>query len=355
MFRSTARLFDGVFIRFLLALAVTLPLSAAAQEHAEESLGAGMENPGFEQTPEWFKVSFLDLREDLREAREEGRGLMLYFYQDGCPYCKRLLEENFGDPAIAAYTREHFDVVALNMWGDREVSDLNGTVRSEKAFAQFARVMFTPTLILIDGDGKVALRINGYFPKPKFHAALEYVADGHHRKGKFRAWLAARSAAPTPATARVVPGAMAPPYELAAREGGKPLVVLFEQGACDACDELHRDGVSRPEVREELARFDVLSLDMWSDTPLVTPEGARRTAEGWARELSIHYAPSLVMFDAEGREVFRTEAYLRPFHLRNALGYVASGAYREQPSFQRYIEGVADAMRERGEAVELMR
>jgi thioredoxin-related protein len=74
----------------------------------------------------------------------------------------------------------------------------------------------------------------------------------------------------------------------------------------------------------------------------------------WARELDVQYAPTLVMFDARGREAFRTEAYLRTFHVQSALDYVASGAYREQPNFQRYLQGRAADLEARGIHVDLM-
>lgn len=54
-------------------------------------------------------------------------------------------------------------------------------------------------------------------------------------------------------------------------------------------------------------------------------------------------------------EVFRVEGYLRPFHLASSLAYVASGAYRDQPEFQRFIETRAAALRAKGEPVELMK
>ncbi|GAB6043858.1 thioredoxin family protein [Endothiovibrio diazotrophicus] len=345
----------GVVKRLAGVLSLGLMVAAPGAVAVAEVLGEGLQNPGYEEPPGWFKVSFLDLREDLAEAREAGKGLMLYFYQDGCPYCKRLLEENFGDPAIAEATRRHFDVVALNLWGDREVTDLNGEVRSEKAFAAFARVMFTPTLVLFSPEGKVALRINGYYPPARFKAAIDYVAGGHHREAPFGRWLATRQSPAEAGELRHETGFMAPPFDLAKRSGGRPLLVLFEEKGCDACDELHRDGFSRPEVQAELAKFDRVQLDRWAVTPLVTPDGRSSSAAEWADTLGIQYTPSLVMFDAAGKEVFRAEAYLRPFHLRNALGYVTSGGYLRQPSFQRYIEGVADAMRERGETIELMR
>jgi hypothetical protein len=44
---------------------------------------------------------------------------------------------------------------------------------------------------------------------------------------------------------------------------------------------------------------------------------------------------------------------VRPFHLAGALDYVASGGYRKEPSFQRYLQAHAERLRERGEPVNL--
>jgi thioredoxin-related protein len=85
---------------------------------------------------------------------------------------------------------------------------------------------------------------------------------------------------------------------------------------------------------------------------VVTPAGAKTTGEGWARLLGVAYAPSVVFFDGP-TEVLRIEAYLRPFHFASALDYVSSRAYRKEPSFQRFIQGRAERMRERGETIDL--
>ena len=84
-----------------------------------------------------------------------------------------------------------------------------------------------------------------------------------------------------------------------------------------------------------------------------TPAGRKTTAAGWTRELKVLYTPAVIFFDARGREVFRTEAYFRPFHFASVLDYVASGAYLKQPSFQRFVQERAEALRARGEKVEL--
>ncbi len=81
--------------------------------------------------PPWFKLSFLDLSEDLEDAIHDGKqGLMIYFGQKYCVYCKLLLEKNFGKPDIRAYTQKYFDVVGIDIHGQREVTALDGSVWS---------------------------------------------------------------------------------------------------------------------------------------------------------------------------------------------------------------------------------
>ena len=81
----------------------------------------------------------------------------------------------------------------------------------------------------------------------------------------------------------------------------------------------------------------------------------RATGQGraWARALKLTYVAAIVFFDDRGREVFRVEAYMRPFHLAGALEYVASGAYRSEPSFQRFLQAKTERQREQGERVDL--
>ncbi|NNJ94588.1 MAG: thioredoxin fold domain-containing protein [Halobacteria archaeon] len=329
---------------------------AAVQAHPEktpEALEAGMINPGYTEKPAWFANSFLDLRDDVAEAAASGKRVLLYFYQDGCPYCKKLLDTNFALADTEKRTREKFEVIAINMWGDREVTGLDGEEATEKTFARSLRVMFTPTLLFLNESGKVVLRLNGYYPPHKFNTALDYAAQYNGSEPAFNEYLAEVSPSAASGVMHHEASFLPPGSSLAARASGKPLLVMFEQKECAPCDELHRDILKRPASREQLARFDVLLVDMWSNESLVLPDGTQTTPARWARQLGVQYAPSLVFFDA-GREVFRTESYLKAFHTQSAMDYVASAAYREQPEFQRFIATRAEALEAQGIHVDLM-
>ena len=303
--------------------------------------------------PPWFSETFLDLREDIREATKAGKRLMVYFGQDGCPYCKELMQTNFSQRAIVDKTRRHFMPIALNIWGDREVTWIDGKRMAEKDFAKMLKVQFTPTLLFLDEKGEVVVRLNGYYPPHRFEAVLDYVAGGMEKKQPFAEYM--KTAVREPASDKLNEQTffMKPPYDLRRRAGGKPLAVLFETRSCAPCDEMHKQGFQRKEVQALLSGFEVARFSLSDRAELTTPGGRKTTGEAWARELKIAYTPSIVYFDTGGKEVFRVEAYLRPFHLATSFEYVASGGYRSEPEFQRYLQAKAEKMRTRGEKIEL--
>jgi thioredoxin-related protein len=339
-------------IILLLFCLPTLALAAGETEVLEE-----LQNPGYHEKPDWFKNSFLDIREDVSEAAETGKRVILYFYQDGCPYCAKLLQDNFGDRAISETAKTHFDIIAINIWGDRDVTGSDGEATTEKAFAAALGVQYTPTMLLLDEDASVVLRIDGYFPPHQFHQGLRYVALKREQEGEsFRDFYLSQEPKAASGELHQEGGFIAAPYRLyenrAASE--RPLVVMFEQPVCAACDELHQDILRREPIAYALSNFDGAIVNPWSDEPLQTPTGEETTARDWAASLGIQYTPSLVFFDNVGREVFRTEAYLKGFHVHGALDYVATRAYEHQPSFQRFLQARMDALHARGIEVEMM-
>jgi thioredoxin-related protein len=323
----------------------------------EGGLAPGLVDPGYEEKPAWFKESFLDIREDLAEAAAANRRVILYLYQDGCPYCAKLLREGFADQEIGALARGAFDVIALNLWGDREVTGLAGEQTSEKAFAAGLKVQFTPTLLMLNEEGQTVLRIDGYFPPHRPRTALDYVAQRRDRLGeRFQDFYLVADPKAASDKFHTEGGFLSPPLRLARTKAGvrRPLVVMFEQPTCAACDELHQDILRREPLAWSLTAFDAAVVNAWSKETVETRDGRDLPLKAWSSELGIQYTPSLVFFDPEGREVFRAAGYLKAFHIHGALDYVATGAYRWQPNFQRYLEARRSALEARGFKVDLM-
>jgi thioredoxin-related protein len=291
--------------------------------------------------PDWFKLSFLDLREDIAEVRESGKqGLMVYFGQKYCAYCKQLLETDLEAEDIQAYVREHFDVIGIDIHGDRTVTDLNGAELTESALAIREKTNFTPSLIFYDAAGAEVLLLRGYYPPYRFRAALEYVADAHYKDENFRQYLA-RADVPLvfePGDLIEEPFFLPGPYMLdrSVVPGERPLVVFFEQGNCHACDVLHTGPLQDPAIMARFEQLENVQLPFWSLIPVITPTGERLSAKRWSEKLGLFYTPTLIFFDPHGREIMRVDSVVQFYRLRNVLDYILIGGYRDYPTFQRW-------------------
>ena len=349
-------------IRYLPAL---LTLFTAFSLHAAEpvaSVKPAAVKPGIyygaktAEYPAWFKDSFLNLKEDIAEAQKNGKRVMLMFTQDNCPYCSALVDRNLSQRQIEATLKEKFDVIAINLWGDREVVGLDGKLYTEKTYSAALKIQFTPSLFFFDEKGNTILRLNGYVPPPRMQAALDWVSGRQEHTTSFRDFIAAREV-PKQASGEMIRQDffLKNATDLRRRKPAKPLAVFFEQKDCPDCEVLHRRVLTDPELRAAIAKFDNVQLDMWSRDMITTPEGKRMAVRDWVRQLGVNYAPGIVLFDTAGKEVIRWESSFRVYHTMGMFDYLTSGEYLKEPSFQRFLTAKTEHIREAGRDVNIWR
>ena len=129
---------------FMLASAALVMMACGA---AAATLG----DDGLHKAP-WMRDTFLDLSEDLAEARDEGKRLMVMIEQRGCIYCKKMHDEVFVIDEIADYISENFFVVQINMFGDLEVTDFDGETLAEKDMVKKWGALFTPMIMFFPSE-----------------------------------------------------------------------------------------------------------------------------------------------------------------------------------------------------------
>ena len=151
----------------------------------------------------WFLESFLDLPDDLAAAGKKGKRLAIMWELRGCPYCRETHLVNFAQKRIVDYIKANFEVLQLNIIGDRKVTDFDGAELSEKALAAKYAVRFTPTFqffrdtpaemkALPPAKREVA-RAPGYLRPDDFLAFFRFVREKAYEKGSFRDFLKKQS------------------------------------------------------------------------------------------------------------------------------------------------------------------
>jgi thioredoxin-related protein len=299
--------------------------------------------------PEWFKTSFLEFADDIKEAKETNKkGIAIYFGQKDCAYCKALMEVNLKTPDIASYMQKNFDVIALDIWNSRQITDLDGDVMTEREFSIRHNTNFTPSFLFYDADGVIALRLRGYYPPYAFRAALKYVAEGFYKEESLASYM--ERADPTAKfeleELNRQPFFDNPPYALDRTRfaAEKPLIVFFEQKSCHACDILHTQPLGNREILDLVRKFDAVQLDVNSNIPVLTPSGEQLTARDWAKKLEVFYTPALVFFDENGKEIIRLDSVAGQHRLQGVMRYVLSKAYKKYPTYLEYRYGRSDAL-----------
>ncbi len=303
------------------------------------------------EIPGWFKDSFLDIREDAKEAADANKHLILFMSLNGCPYCTKMLDEVFeGDKK---FIQKHFDSVAINIKGAREVTlDDSGEI-TEKQFAGKMRVLFTPTILFLDGNAKPIYRINGLWNAKMFHAALEFVQSKSYKKMSLPSFVKAQ-ALKTKAPKRA--------YQFRDHDKlsdiedfsklTKPVAVLFEDKDCMSCSTWHDKLWHRADVKERLKKFVFTRLDANSSKVIVDFQGNKTTPAKWAKKLALAVRPALVLFD-KGVERQRVVSELYGFHFQVALGYVGGGHYKTYKNWLDYLSAEQEKVLSTGKNVDI--
>ena len=289
--------------------------------------------------PDWFKISLGDLNDDVAEARANGKfGIMVYYGQKRCAYCEQFFKANLGDESIARYIRKHFDVIPIDIWGIEDFVDTDGNSYSERELSIRYKTNFTPSLVFYDGKGKPVHRLRGYYPPYQFRATLNYVAEGFYRVEKFRDYLARAEPELFFTRGELIERDFhqPPPYDLdrGKRKSDRALAVIFEQGSCHACELLHTGPLSQAEILAEIEKMDVVQLNLFADTQVITPAGKSTTAKQWGRELGLFYTPTIVLFSPEGKEVMRVDSVVQFYRLWGVLDFVNRRGYASGIDYQ---------------------
>jgi len=311
--------------------------------------------------PDWFKESFLDLEEDIADSTEAGKRLVVYFWQPGCPYCSQLWSDNFAEKDILDTFRKNFEIVAINMWGDKEVVMIGGKNYTEKSFADALSIAYTPTLFFFDENKKVVHKVAGYIPPKDFRLVLEYVSQHKEKEGNYATFIASKNDKNQSFSTGELHAEnffLKPPYDLSVTtlkqaDKDKYTAVFFEKPKCKNCDLLHEKTLKDKETRKLVEQFRSIQLNRYADTKVTTLEGKKTTAKDWASELNITYLPAMIFFDPDGKEVMRIDGQMHSFHIQSVYDYVLSGSYKTELNFQRYISARSEKIQEHGKDVDI--
>jgi thioredoxin-related protein len=285
------------------------------------------------QFPDWFKASFLDLTEDVAEAKDEDKHVMIFMSLKFCPYCTKMLKENFYKGAkLQPYIAQNFDVIGIDIKGAKEIAVNEDTTMTEKEYAAHLKVQYTPTILFLNQKNEVVVRVNGYRSPQNFQYILDYVKNKEYENMTLTEYT---EKVKNKTLYTLKDNKMFKDIKDLSKIDG-PLAVIFEDGSCTQCEYLHNKTFKNKEVQHEMSKFTVVRFDASSNERIVTPSKKVTTPKEWAKEMLLDYRPGIVLFNKK-EEIVRIDALLFSFHFKELFRYVSGEYYEQYPTFLDYL------------------
>lgn len=302
------------------------------------------------EIPSWFKQSFYDINEDVSEAMENNKHYMLFMDLEGCPYCTKMLKENFmADGGNKEFIQKYFDVVNINVKGSVEIAWDENTTLTEKELAEKLKIQYSPTILFFNHEKEVVVRVNGYRNPAKFKNILEYVQGKHYENMSLTQYVN-----------KIADKSL---YTLKENSMFKnitdlskistPLAVIFEDGSCSACDFFHNNLLKNKEVQDEFSKFTVVRFDALSEEKIVDVNGNVTTPKAWVEKQNLDYRPGVLLFD-EKKLISTADALLYSFHFKELLRYVSGKHYVQYPeTYLDYLVVRQDELIKEGKVIDI--
>ena len=157
---------------------------------------------GLHMQPWFIQDSFLDLNEELKTAKKQGKWFVVVVEQKGCPYCAKMHEKILVRPEVCDYLRKNFAILQINLKGLREVTDFDGETLSERDWCRKYMAFTTPYILFFDmedpenlGKRTPQMRIVHRLPgliaatPADFLKAFKYVTSGAYKKVPFLQYM----------------------------------------------------------------------------------------------------------------------------------------------------------------------
>ncbi len=122
-----------------------------------------------------------------------------------------------------------------------------------------------------------------------------------------------------------------------ARRQGRHVMVFLHFDECPYCARMLKESFVSGDNREFMEKnFDVIGVNVQGSLELTWVDGATYTERELARHLKTFATPTIVFLNPEGDKVLQLTGYRDPRALRDALEFVQSASYRNQP-FAGYV------------------
>lgn len=124
----------------------------------------------------------------LALAKASGKHIVINFYTDWCPNCRRMNERTYRDDEVLKQLQQAFIPVKLNAESSNPLI-IKGQAVSEAQVALMFRVNSYPTTWFLSSDGSPLIPVRGYYGPKLFAPMLRFVEGRWYEKMDFDMYM----------------------------------------------------------------------------------------------------------------------------------------------------------------------
>jgi thioredoxin-related protein len=134
------------------------------------------DSPGSKSTVKWESFN-----SGLKKALKQKKPVIIDFYADWCYWCKVMEKETFANQEVAKVLNKDFITVRVFTEKDEEITYMGKTTTPGK-FASMLGVQGLPTVVFMDGEGKLIDKVPGFIKPDIFYGILRYISEGCYKQ-----------------------------------------------------------------------------------------------------------------------------------------------------------------------------
>ena len=110
--------------------------------------------------------------------------------------------------------------------------------------------------------------------------------------------------------------------------GKSGIMIFFSTKTCSYCNAIIENTFKKPDIVKQLrANYDVIGLEVLSDTEVVNIKGKSLWAKDFAVQSKARFTPTMIFYDSSGKKQLRLIGYQSPEKFRGALNFLKGKHY----------------------------
>ncbi len=128
----------------------------------------------------------------MKQARESGKPILLYFGRYGCAWCDHVNRRTFSDPGLKQLLSENYVLIYVDAEGGKRIRMPGGERLTEGELGARLGAFATPLFVFMTPEGKVVAKIPGFKTVADFRDYDRYVRGGHYQKQSLLEFLGSK-------------------------------------------------------------------------------------------------------------------------------------------------------------------